>query len=203
MSQRNTMGQLYELPKHWEWAALGKLGLVRLGKTPRKVDYRDSGDFKIVKFRDVNEHGSVEWDNEHKGFVDQAPEVLRTLKELKEYDILVTASAHISDQIGKKVGMVDNVPERFKSSYVVGELLQIRAGDGVLPKWVLYYLRSIEGFKAIQRRVHGVHLIASRAQEIEIPIAPLDQQVEIIDAIERQFSRLDKSVSNLKRCKAN
>ncbi|SDW31761.1 restriction endonuclease subunit S [Nitrosomonas communis] len=194
---------LRSLPEGWEWTALGDLGLVRLGKTPRKVDYRNSGDFKIVKFRDVDENGSIHWGKEDKGFIDSSPNVLSTLKELRENDVLVTASAHMSEHIGKKVGIITNIPNRFKSAYVVGEILQIRAKEGIEPKWVLFYLRSTEGFKAIQRRVYGVHLIASRAQNIEIPIAPLDQQKRIVAEIEKQFSRLDEAVANLKRVKAN
>ncbi len=194
---------LRPLPIGWEWKTLGELSLARLGKTPRKADYRDSGQAKIVKFRDVDEHGTIDWDKENKGFVDSSPEVQRTLKELQANDVLVTASAHMSDHIGKKVGIVTSIPSRFKSAFVVGEMLQIRANEDIEPKWLLHYLRSTEGFKAIQRRVHGVHLIASRAQNIEIPVAPLDQQKCIVAEIEKQFSRLDEAVANLKRVKAN
>ena len=174
-----------------------------MGKTPRKSDYRDLGDHKIVKFRDIDEHGHVDWHNPVKGFVDSAPEVTRTLKDLQKNDVLVTASAHMSEHIGKKVGIVAKIPGQFTGAYVVGEILQVRAREGIEPKWILYYLRSTDGYKAIQRRVHGVHLISSRAQNIEIPVAPPDQQKRIVAEIEKQFSRLDEAVANLKRVKAN
>lgn len=40
-------------------------------------------------------------------------------------------------------------------------------------------------------------------RDYPVPIAPLEQQVEIVSEIEKQFSRLDKAVANLKRVKAN
>ena len=195
--------ELQPLPEGWLWSNLGEVGLARLGKTPGKADYRDSGEHKIVKFRDVDEHGQVDWDNANKGYVDPSPKVLKTLKELKDGDVLVTASAHMSEHIGKKVGIVRNIPSKYKAAYVVGEILQIRTKEDFDPRWILYFLRSAQGYKAIQRRVHGVHLIASRAQNIEIPVAPFAQQKHIVAEIEKQFSRLDEAVANLKRVKAN
>lgn len=49
-----------------------------------------------------------------------------------------------------------------------------------------------------QRRVPTVYL-----KECKIPVAPLDQQKRIVAEIEKQFSRLDEAVANLKRVKAN
>ena len=39
--------------------------------------------------------------------------------------------------------------------------------------------------------------------ETPIRVAPLDQQKRIVAEIEKQFSRLDEAVANLKRVKAN
>jgi len=195
--------ELSQLPKKWTWSDLGDLGIVRLGKTPRKVDYRDHGDYKIVKFRDVDETGKIDWDKNEKGYVSSSPKILGTLQDLREGDVLVTASAHMSEHIGKKVGIVLSVPRKYKNAFVVGELLRIRTKNCVDPRWVFYYLGSAEGYKAIQRRVHGVHLIGSRAQHIEVPVAPPDQQVLILWEIEKQFSRLDEAVTSLKRVKVN
>jgi len=195
--------ELHPLPEKWVWSSLGDIGLVQLGKTPRKSDYRNSGEYKIIKFRDIDKSGNIDWDKEDKGYVDSSDEIRSTLKKLENFDVLVTASAHMSEHIGKKVGIVITIPSKYKEAYVVGEILQIRTNKEIEPKWVLYYLGSSEGYKAIQRRVHGVHLIASRARNIEIPLAPPEQQIQIVAEIEKQFSRLNKAVANLKRVKAN
>ena len=49
-----------------------------------------------------------------------------------------------------------------------------------------------------QKRVSTTYL-----KEAKIPVAPLDQQKRIVAEIEKQFSRLDEAVANLKRVKAN
>lgn len=49
-----------------------------------------------------------------------------------------------------------------------------------------------------QKRVPTAYL-----KECKIPVAPLDQQKRIVAEIEKQFSRLDEAVVNLKRVKAN
>lgn len=49
-----------------------------------------------------------------------------------------------------------------------------------------------------QKRVSTAYLKQSK-----IPVAPPDQQTRIVAEIEKQFSRLDEAVTNLKRVKAN
>ena len=48
-----------------------------------------------------------------------------------------------------------------------------------------------------------LELSGARAKQIPIPIAPLNEQKCIVAEIEKQFSRLDEAVDNLKRVKAN
>ncbi len=72
----------------------------------------------------------------------------------------------------------------------------------------LYYYVSSQAFRSEaerhmtgavgQRRVPTAYL-----KECKIPVAPLDQQKRIVAEIEKQFSRLDEAVANLKRVKAN
>ncbi len=83
-------------------------------------------------------------------------------------------------------------------------LAAIRPRANLLPKYAFYYLRSIENhvaslgtgttFKAISRKA---------LRTLKIPVAPLHQQKRIVAEIEKQFSRLDEGVANLKRVKAN
>jgi len=197
------VAQKNELPSGWEYNLLGNLGLVQLGKTPKKSQYRDTGTLRMVKFRDVSFEGNIKWGNTDKGFVVDTLEARKGLRKVEVGDVLVTASAHMSEHIGKKTALVFSVPSEHEGAYVVGEILQIRTLNEVNPKWILYFLRSTQGYKAIQKQVHGVHLIASRAKNIEIPLAPPSQQKQIVDEIEKQFSRLDKAVADLKRVKAN
>ena len=45
--------------------------------------------------------------------------------------------------------------------------------------------------------------MAKLQSSIPVPVSPPDQQKRIVAEIEKQFSRLDEAVANLKRVKAN
>jgi type I restriction enzyme S subunit len=47
------------------------------------------------------------------------------------------------------------------------------------------------------------HLSSRTVEDIPLPFPPLDEQTQLVAEIEKQFSRLDEAVSNLKRVKAN
>jgi len=71
-------------------------------------------------------------------------------------------------------------------------------------RYLFYFLQSQYG--RINSRTKGVgipHVDPTIFNNIPFPIAPLDQQKRIVAEIEKQFSRLDEAVANLKRVKAN
>ena len=101
-------------------------------------------------------------------------------------------------------GATSSISARFKDVYYVGKLLCIRCYEQeYLPRFIYYFLSSDYGYKAIQNHVRGVHLIASEARKILVPLASLDEQRCIVAAIEEQFSRLDAGVAALKWMRAN
>lgn len=77
----------------------------------------------------------------------------------------------------------------------------------VVTKRFLYYTLK----KAIAEMIKSEHLHGSTMKHInrgpflahKIDIPTLDQQREIVDELEKQFSRLDEAVANLQRVKAN
>jgi len=196
------MANTTELPSSWAWPGLGEIGEVNLGKTPRKTQYTNGGGLKIVKFRDIV-GDSIFWDENDKGFVVDSESVTTQLCQLDKGDVLVTASAHSSEHIGKKVVYVSTIPQRYNKVFFVGELLRIRVDeDCINPRMVYYYLSSHNGYKAIQDHVRGVHLIASEARKIPLPLPPLPEQHRIVAKIEELFTRLDAGVEALKKAKA-
>ena len=71
-------------------------------------------------------------------------------------------------------------------------------------RYLFYFLRS--QYSRINSRTKGVgipHVDPMIFNNIPFPIAPKDQQKRIVAEIEKQFSRLDEAVANLKRVKAN
>jgi len=191
-----------DVPARWTVAPLRDVADVALGKTPGKADYVNDGTLKIIKYRDLNDDGSIDWGNASKGFVNPARAPSLNLRSLRESDVLVSASAHSSEIIGRKVLLTKQVPERFKGTFLCGEILRVRCESPTAPalaNFLHYFLKSAKGYKSIQAKVHGVHLIASRAEEIPVPIAPASEQDRIVSKIDQLFSRIDEGEQALQR----
>jgi type I restriction enzyme, S subunit len=83
----------------------------------------------------------------------------------------------------------------------------LRPKPGMEAKY-LYYFVSSQSFRGEAERymtgaVGQKRVSTTYLKESKIPVAPLDQQIHIVAEIEKQFSRLDEAIANLKRVKAN
>ncbi len=86
----------------------------------------------------------------------------------------------------------------------IGSTLAKVYSDEADNRYLFYFLQSQYG--RINSRTKGVgipHVDPTIFNEIPFPIAPPVQQKRIVAEIEKQFSRLDEAVANLKRVKAN
>jgi type I restriction enzyme S subunit len=71
---------------------------------------------------------------------------------------------------------------------------------GYLEYWIVSIANHLDSIGS-GTTVKGIRL--EQLRSIPFPLAPLDQQKRIVAEIEKQFSRLDEAVANLKRVKAN
>jgi type I restriction enzyme S subunit len=83
----------------------------------------------------------------------------------------------------------------------------LRPKDGMDAKYLYYYISS-QSFRAEAERymtgaVGQKRVSTTYLKQSTIPVAPPNQQKLIVAEIEKQFSRLDEAVANLKRVKAN
>lgn len=187
------------VPKEWAKINISEIADVDLGKTPKKKDYKSDGLYKVVKFRDVDYVG-IDWSKNKDGFVPE--DVTKDLRKLELDDVLITASAHSSEHIGRKICFVNKIPKNYKNVFYCGELLGIRAYKDILnPKFAFLYFLSHSGYKEIQSRVKGVHLTSGQARNMAIPFASYEEQSQIIDIIEQLFSDLDNAIDNLRKAK--
>ena len=156
---------------------LGKLCKVFPGKTPAKAVYANSGDVKIIKFRDVLENGEVDFYNEEVGWVNSAYDDISDLVELLSETILLTNAAHSTEHIGKKVAYVDVIPKVAEKVCFVGELTGIRAkSESLSIKWLSYWLQTIDAKKEIARAIEGAHLIPRQFKRIKLPDFSIEEQ---------------------------
>jgi len=93
----------------------------------------------------------------------------------------------------------------MEGAYNVALAKTIFDKEFISPRYLLYLLQT----PLFQTPIHMISRSAQNGfnkgeiNPIQIPIAPLSQQLRIVAEIEKQFSRLDEAVANLKRVKAN
>lgn len=76
--------------------------------------------------------------------------------------------------------------------------------EGVLPEYVYWWLKGAKQIaEGLANGTTFLEISGANAKKLPIPVVPLDQQKLIVAEIEKQFSRLDEAVANLKRVKAN
>jgi type I restriction enzyme S subunit len=92
---------------------------------------------------------------------------------------------------------------RGVSGYIGSTLSKI--WSEIIDNGYLYYFLCSQ-YNYINTNTKGVgipHVDPTVLFSIDVPIAPLNEQKRIVAEIEKQFSRLDEAVDNLKRVKAN
>lgn len=105
-------------------------------------------------------------------------------------------------------GKMAVVPE-LVNGYGFGstEFHVLRPKPSMDAKYLYYYVSSQTFRNEAERHMTGAvgqrRVPTTYLKECTIPVAPLDQQKRIVAEIEKQFSRLDEAVVNLKRVKAN
>jgi len=177
------MSDEIDLPSGWSLARLGDVADATLGKTPRRADYQDNGGYRIVKYRDLKS-GVVDFTETRDGYVANSPTALKGLRELRVGDVLIGASGHDGSTVGRKLAMVEDLPEPAPV-FFVGEIFRIRPrAPESDPRWFLHYFSSEAGYRALQKAVTGGHLTNGRARQIPMPIAPPDVQRQISDLLD-------------------
>jgi type I restriction enzyme S subunit len=129
--------------------------------------------------------------------VEAAPS--RAKQRLKSGDVLVSMTR-------PNLNAVAIVPPELDGAVGSTGFHVLRATEGTEPRWLYYAVQTKDFISAMSELVQGALYPAVRPKDIrayEIPHPPLDQQKRIVAEIEKQFSRLDEAVANLKRVKAN
>lgn len=83
----------------------------------------------------------------------------------------------------------------------------LRPHEGIDPRFVYYFVSSQDFRREAAHRMTGAvgqkRVPQSFLEEASIPVPLFDDQQRIVAEIEKQFSRLDEAIANLKRVKAN
>lgn len=183
--------------ERWVEATLGELAeYITSGSRDWSKYYADSGAI-FIRTQDINRN---RLSLNEVAFV-KLPEKVEGKRSLvRKGDLLVTIT-------GANVGKVAVVEGEIPEAYVSQSVCLVRLKDPSLAKFVHLQLTAKRGDKTtVEAMAYGLGRPVLNLENIRsapIRVAPPKAQVLIVAEIEKQFSRLDEAVANLKRVKAN
>lgn len=167
------------------------------GSTPTSYGfvYTTEG-IRFIKAENIDSNGVAATTTDH---IDEATNTFLKRSILQENDILFS----IAGTIGR-IGLMRAVDLPANTNQALA-IVRLRPGI-VEPRYLLHYLKSDAVQKHALKRIVGVgraNLSLAELGDISVPVISLDSQRVVVAEIEKQFSRLDEAVANLKRVKSN
>jgi type I restriction enzyme, S subunit len=182
------------LPDDWVSARLGELSSsIQYGYTA-KAEPEGIGP-RFLRITDI-QNDAVDWNQVPFCQIDEKD---RQKYALGEGDLVF---ARTGATVGKSYLIRGSVPVSVFASY----LIRVRLKDGISPRYVAYFFQAPDYWRQISETQAGIgqpNVNGKKLAQIQIPLAPPSQQQRIVAEIEKQFSRLDEAVANLKRVKVN
>ncbi len=179
------------LPDGWRRAKLGEVSKTTSGGTPsRKNAEYFTGDIPWVKSGELPD-----------GIVTDVEERITEDAVANSSAKLFPAGTLLIALYGATVGKLGILKEDATTNQAV---CAIFPHEDIDTKYLFWYLRFVRS-DLVAQAVGGAQPNISQGilRELQVPIAPRNQQKRIVEEIEKQFSRLDEAVANLKRVKSN
>lgn len=177
------------LPSDWVLTTLGETFKWGSGGTPKRTDTRFyGGDIPWLIIGDLND-----------GLVTDSATTI-TEKGLKESSAKWVEPGSILLAMYGSIGKLGITGGRLTTNQAIA----FTKPDPVDAKYLFYYLMHIRGdLASLGKGATQKNISQTVIKAFPFVLAPQDQQKRIVAEIEKQFSRLDEAVANLKRVKAN
>jgi type I restriction enzyme S subunit len=120
---------------------------------------------------------------------------------LRPGDIVVATSSGSKHLVGKSGQLYSPWNGSFGAFCAA-----VRPKPRINPRYLALFLQAPAYWRQITKKALGVNINNLRRgdlETLELPLPPPDVQSNVVAEIEKQFSRLDEAVANLKRVKAN
>lgn len=178
--------ELFELPMKWEWKTISDVSDVKGGKRLPKgeslVNYNTG--LPYIKAGDLKK-GTILFDK----LEYLLPE---TQKKIKNYTIS-KGDVYITN-VGACIGDSGIVPNELDGANLTENALKMCNHDGVINKYLAFWLRSPIAQKFIQQSILSAaqgKLALGRVEVFPIPLCSLPEQTEIVRRVESLFAKAD------------
>jgi len=187
----------FDIPKTWAWispdevAADAKysIGIGPFGSNLVRTDYRESG-VRLVFVRDIRRE---KFEDSDARYVDQSKAAELHQHIASPGDVLIT-------KMGDPPGDSSLFPMDAEPAVITADCIKLTPNDQLATaKYLNFAIRSEivqSQFKAITAGVAQQKVSLDRFRQLALPIAPLDEQAEIVRRIEAAFSWLDRMAAN-------
>lgn len=167
------------LPKGWVETKLGDVTTKpQYGWTTKSTN---TGEYKYLRTTDIGK-GDIDWNRVP--FCQYVPDDVEKYL-LKENDILISRAG----SIGLSYLVGSTVENSLFASYL------IRFKPYIVPKFISYYLNSMDYWKAISDNAVGIavqNINAPKLQAIPFPLPPLPEQERIVAKLDKLFAQHEK-----------
>jgi type I restriction enzyme S subunit len=193
-----------ELPNGWALAAPPDiasdekyaLAIGPFGSNLKVSDYRDAG-VPLVFVRNIR---SEKFDGPGLKFVSPSKAAQLRAHSVQNGDVVITK---MGDPPGDSALFVSSEPFAIITADCIKWRINSRVG---IAKFFVYATRSIR----VQSQIHAItagvaqkKVSLARYGTVQYPVAPLNEQQRIVEAIESYFTRLDDAVATLERVERN
>ncbi len=177
----------------WPLVALGEIATVTAGNpAPQGAEFFEGGDCPFARVQDLGRLNGATHLNKTADLVNDR--AARSLKLFPKGSVLFTKSG-ASLLLNQRAILGRNM-------HVVSHIGVAVPGHRVTSEWLYYWLRKVD----FANMAHGANMPSlqlSRVKQIQVPVPPIEEQRARVAEIEKQFSRLDEAVTNLKHIKIN
>jgi len=193
---------LPELPEGWCWASVSELGSIQLGQR-RAPEYANDIEYPYVRAANITWRGLDLSDVKKMGFADPAS------VSLEPGDVVLSEASGSPTEVGKPALWRGEIAGCCFQATV----LRIRPwSESVSGHWLHFaFLRNamLGDFAAMAPGIGILHLTAERMRSWPVPVAPAEEQIVLVDLLERALKRtysaedasaaLNKNLANIDR----
>ncbi len=175
----------------WVWATLGDICRLEAGDpAPQGAEHFQPGGHPFVRVQDLGRLGSQVWIHETKDAVTDS--AARRLKVFPKGAVLFTKSG-MSTLLNQRAILARDMS-------VVSHIGVAVPYSPIPSAYVYYWLRTVD-LGAMAHATTLPSLPLSKVRGAPIPLAPLQEQLRLVAAIEEQFSQIDAGVTALHRAR--